>query len=264
MARWLWPVKKLALTLLLSVQLAIVTHGQTSGMQIGVRSGIDNAEKARRDTDPAYAQDDHQRLRRYLLASIKEMKTDEKLLKPVNAQAIAAELNKVLQAQGFRPVARGEKPEIVIIAQYARGMILNPYIDPDKLPITDFRHGLHGPPNLSNTVPATTIVPHDTLVGLEAKTQELNYEKLAIEVSAMKYPPPSDPKKKPELLWQTIMYADDPDHRDLNTIMPKLLASGAPYFDKHIDREHEVKIMTDLPAGHVIVGAPEVVSDTKK
>ena len=59
------------------------------------------------------------------------------------------------------------------------------------------------------------------------------------------------------------MYADDPDNRDLNTIMPKLLASGAPYFDRHIDREREVKIMTDLPTGHVNVGAPEVVPEPK-
>jgi hypothetical protein len=257
-------MKELALAFLLSVQLAIVAQGQTSGMEIGVRSGIDNAEKARRDKDPAYAHNDRQRLRRYLLASIKEMKTDEKLVKPMDARAIANELKKVLQAQGFRAVGPGEKPEIILTVLYGRGMVLNPYLEPDKLPIGDFRRGLRGPPNLSNSIPNTAVLTHDSFVGLEAKTQALNYEKLAIQVSAMKYPPPPDPKQKPELLWQTMMYADDPDHRDLNTVMPKLLASGAPYFDKHIDREREVKISTDLPAGHVNVGAPEVVTEPKK
>jgi hypothetical protein len=257
-------MKKLPLALLLSVQLVLTAHAQMSGMEIGVRSGIDNEEKARRDKDPAYAGDDHQRLRRYLLASIKEVKNDEKLVKPVDARAIAAELNKVLQAQGFRPVARGEKPEIIITVQYSRGMLLNPYLDPDKLSVEDFRHGKRGPANLSNTVPVTTIVTHDTFVGLEAKTQAMNYEKLAIEVSAMKYPPPVDPKQKPQLLWQTIMYTDDPDHRDLNAVMPKLLASGAPYFDKHIDRERELKSYSDLPEGKVNVGTPEVVAEPKK
>ena len=57
--------------MLLLAPFAFVAHGQTSGMEIGVRSGIDSAEKARRDQDPAYARDDHQRLRRYLIASVK-------------------------------------------------------------------------------------------------------------------------------------------------------------------------------------------------
>ena len=257
-------MRKLSLALLLSVRLAISAHAQVNGMEIGVRSGIDNAEKARRDKDPAYARDDHQRQRRYLLASIKQMKTDENLVKPMDAKAIATELKKVLQAQGFRLIGPGEKPEIILTVLYGRGMVLNPFLDPDRLPIGDFRRGMRGPPNLSNSIPNTNVLTHDTFVGLEAKTQALNYEKLAIQVTAMKYPPPPDPKKKPEILWQTLMYADDPDHRDLNTIMPTLLASGAPYFDRHIDREHEVKISTDLPSGHVNVGTPEVVPDAKK
>jgi hypothetical protein len=257
-------MKKLSLACLLSLLSAIVGYGQVNGMEIGVRSGIDNSEKARRDHDRAYGQDDHQRLRVYLLASIKEMKTDEKLVKPIDVNAIATELRKVLQAQGFRAVGRGEKPEIILTVMYGRGMVLNPFIDPDRLPPGDFRRGMRGPPNLSNSVPNTPVLTHDHFVGLEAKTQALNYEKLAIQVSAMKYPPPPDPKKKPELLWQTMMYADDPDHRDLNTIMPKLLASGAPYFDKHLDREGEIKIWTDVPSGHVRVGPTEVVPDAKK
>ena len=254
-------MKKLLLALGLAVQLVASAHAQE--MELGVRSGIDNAEKAHRDKDAAYGADDRQRLRRYLLASIKEVKTDEKLVKPVDARAMAAELNKQLQAQGFHPVGPGEKPEIVITVQYARGMILNPYLDPDRLPIGDFRRGVRGPANLSNTTPLG-MVTHDSFVGLESKTQSLNYEKLAIRVSAMKYPPPTDPKVKPQLLWQTVMYTDDPDHRDLNVVMPKLLASGAPYFDKHIDREKEKLLYTAPPEGHVKVGPTEVVAEPKK
>jgi hypothetical protein len=258
-------MKRILMSLGFVGALAISGHAQTAaGMEIGVRSGIDNTEKARRDQDPAYAEDDHKRLRLYLLASVKEMKTDEKLVKPGNARAIADELRKNLQKQGFRPVGPGEKPEIVLTVLYGRGMVLNPYLDPNSLPIGDFRRGMRGPPNLSNSIPNTNVVTHDSFVGLEAKTQALNYEKLAIQVTAMKYPPPPDPKQKPVILWQTLMYSDDPDHRDLNVIMPQLLASGAPYFDKHIDREHEVKFFTDLPSGHVNVGPVEVVPEAKK
>ena len=238
----------------------IIRAQENSGpLHIGVRSGIDNAEKARRDKDPAYAAEDRQRLRRYFLASIKEMRTGGKLVKPADVKAIAGELGKVLQARGFRAVGPGEKPEIVLMVWYGRSLLLNPYLDPDKLAAGDFRRGQRGPPNLSNSIPNTNVLTHDTLVGLEAKVQAMNYEKLAIQESAIKYPPPSDPKKKPELLWETIMYADDPDHRDFDTILPALLANGAPYFDRHIDREGELKIDTSVPAGHVIVGTPEVV-----
>lgn len=231
-------------------------------MTIGVRSGIDLAEKARREKDSAYAQDDRQHLRRYLLASITEVKNPDKLVKPVNAKAIADELNKVLRTQGFRPIGPREKPEIVITVLYGRGMLLSPYMDPDLYPAEDWRHGQRAPLNLSNSVPVG-LVTHEKFVGLEAANQEVNDEKLAIQVSAMKYPPPSNPKKKPELLWRTIMYADDPAHRDLNLIMPKLLASGAPFFDKHLARENEVKLFTPVPDGHVNVGSPEVVTEKK-
>lgn len=57
----------------------------------------------------------------------------------------------------------------------------------------------------------------------------------------------------------TTMNIDDPDHIDLNAVAAKLLAAGAPYFDKPIAREHDVVINTALPEGHVNVGTPEVV-----
>lgn len=256
-------MRKSSLVAILAAALATSAYAQLSGLEVGVRSGIDVSEKAKRDHDPAYARDESKRLRRYLLASIKEVKTDEKLVRPMDAKAMAQELNKVLQANGFHPVKPGEKPEIIITALYGRGMLINPYVDPDSLPRGDFRHGVRGPQNLSDSIKGTQMVTHDVFVGLEAKTQALNYEKVAIQVSALAYPPPADPKEKPRLLWQSIMYADDADHRDLNLIMPKLLASGAPYFDKPIDREREVKVMTDLPAGHVNVGTPEVVPEKK-
>lgn len=246
------------------VTVGVSAVGLTEHMEIGVRSGIDKAEKKKRDQDASYAQDPSKRLRRYLLASVKEVKTGENLVKPVNARAIAAQLNQVLQQQGFRPVGREEEPEIIVTALYGRGMIINPYIDPDTLPVTDWRKGRRGPSNISDSVPVTPVLDHKSYVGLRDKTAALNYEKLAIQVSAWKYPPPADPKLKPEELWVTTMYADDADHRDLNEISEKLLETAAPYFDKHIDREKEVKVWAPLPEGRVKVGTPEVVPETQK
>lgn len=59
------------------------------------------------------------------------------------------------------------------------------------------------------------------------------------------------------------MYSDDADHRDLNEISATLLEKGAPYFDKPIEREGELKFWTPVPQGHVNVGTPEVVPEKK-
>jgi hypothetical protein len=94
--------------------------------------------------------------------------------------------------------------------------------------------------------------------GFEAKATKASYEKLFILVRAWKYPPPPDPKQKPEVLWVTTMLVDDPDHRDLNVIAKQMLEAGAPYFDREIKGE-EVDVYKPLPEGHVKVGTPEVV-----
>ncbi len=94
------------------------------------------------------------------------------------------------------------------------------------------------------------------------KRQRAEFEKLAIEVRAWKYPPPADPNQDEELLWATTMVVDDPDHRDLNLIAAKMIAAGAPLFDRHLNREDPVSTWENVPDGHVKVGAPEVVPPT--
>ncbi len=243
---------------------AVPAVGLSEDMEIGIRSGIDKTEKAKREKDPNYAQDDSKRLRRYLLLSVKEVQTGEKLVRQTDARQIAEQLNRVLQKQGFHPVGKDEKPEIIVTALYGRGMLINPYIDPDTLPIGDYRRGLRAPQNISDSVPVSPIVDHKSFVGLRDKTAALNYEKVAIQISAWEYPPPPDPKQKLHALWITTVYADDAEHRDLNLVSAKLLESAAPYFDKHLDLESEVKIWAPAPEGHVKVGTPEVVGDEKK
>jgi len=160
-------------------------------------------------------------------------------------------------------VQPGQKPEMVITVKYGRGLLMsNPYLDLDNLRLGENpqKQGQHS--NLSNSDRVGTQM-HDNYVGLEEKRQRGRYDKLIIQVRAWKYPPPPDPKQKTELLWATTMYVDDPQHRDLNTIAAKMLATGARYFDQHIGVEHEVVINTAMPEGHVKVGSPEVLADPK-
>jgi hypothetical protein len=236
------------------------THAEPARLLIGVRSGIDQAEKDKRDHDAQYAADPAKRLRLFLLARVSEEEAGsyEKLLKPVNARVLAEQVTKQLVSQGFRPVGPNQKPELIITVKYGRGQLMsNPYLDLDNLPPTDPRKvGQHS--NLSDS-DRVGVQAHPNYVGLEEKRQRLKYEQLIIQVRAWKYPPPIDPKQKEELLWMTTMYVDDPDHTDLNAVAEKLLAAGAPYFDRHVEREKEAVIDTSLPEGRVNVGTPEVI-----
>jgi hypothetical protein len=237
-----------------------------SEMEIGVRAGIDPVEKTKRDHDPAYAQSVAGHGQVYVLASVKEETTEQKLIKPVNARAIADELKRQLKLQGFRPAGPQEKPDVVLTVKYARGFINNPYINPDLLPgpsptgaAPDMRKFRQQHLGLSDDDPVSGVLPHSSFVGLDAKAAAQDAEKLMIQVRAWKYPPPADPKKRAQLVWMTTMYTGDPDHLDLNLVMPKLLAAGAPHFNQHLDRESPAIINTDIPDGHVNVGTPEVV-----
>lgn len=251
--------------LLISVFSLVTARAQSTSpeLTIDVRSGIDQAEKDKRDHDPVYASDASRRLRRFFLARVSEEKTEEKLIKPVDARYLAREVTRQLEAQGFHAVGPNQKPEIIVTVKYGRGWLMsNPYVDRDNLRPGDPRKT----GQVSNLSDSDRPGPefHYREVGREGKMQVASLEKLIIQVRAWEYPPPADPKKKEKLLWLTNMNIDDPDHIDLNTVAAKMLEAGAPYFDKPIAREHDVMVSTAMPAGHVTVGTPEVVDPGRK
>jgi hypothetical protein len=241
--------------LLIALFLALAARAQqnTGGLDVAVRSGIDQAEKDRRDHDPAYGADSAKRRRLFFLARVQEEKNDERLAQPVDAAALAKELTRQLEAHGFRRVQPGQKPEIIITVKYGRGFLSNPYSD------------LDGDKFITSLSDSDVLVAHHLLTGgrLEERHQWAAQPKLIIQVRAWAYPPPADPKQKIPLLWVTTMHVDDPDHRDLNEIAPQLLATGAAFFDRPIAREREVVINRPLREGQVKVGTPEVVADPK-
>ena len=128
----------------------------------------------------------------------------------------------------------------------------NPYYEEAQA----LQTGVEGMPvqqlNMANSKVMMRLQEH----GAEAKSQKAEFEKLCIRVIAFQYL--ADPKARAKRLWDTIMYVDDPEHRDLNEIAAKMLEAGAPYFDKEI-KEEEVDVIKPLPDGHVNVGTPEVV-----
>lgn len=219
--------------------------------EIGVRSGIDDAEKHHRDNDHEYGDNESRHARIYVLAAARQVASEERLWKDVDAKAMATAVKKQLNLQGFREAGKDEKPELIVTVDYGRGYLSNPYTDSmaDK-----------SINNLSDSDRVEVWPSHRSYHRLEEKRQAAAQEKLVIMIIAYKYPPPANPKKKPVMAWRTIMYVGAPDFRDLNQMYEKMLASGAPYFDRHIERESEVVIDTALPEGHVSIGTPEVVN----
>jgi hypothetical protein len=226
----------------------------TTSLDVGVRSGIDLNEHRKRKHDLNYAQDISRHQNIYLLASVMPHPSIGPLIREVNALAIAAELDRQLQAHGFKPVEPDQKPQIVITVEYGRGWLPNPYTDGD----TGKVHNNLTDSDKFHPWPVREIF---FSIGEEMKRQRADEEKLIIQVRAWRYTP--DPKAEPVMLWMTTMNVDDPDHRDLNEIYKKLLAAGAPHFDQPIDHDHEMVVSDEVPEGHVKVGTPEVVRDLK-
>jgi len=178
-----------------------------------------------------------------------------------------AHLMQVLDRNGFRPVQSGGNPDILLTVQYGRGWLSNPYLGSNQAiegvtsvsATTGSNAGLAALPN--RDLHANARLADEMMPGFQAKAERASYEKLFISVVAWAYP--WEPNASARMLWKTTVVADDPDHRDLNAIAPKLLTAAAPYFDRGM-KEPELEIYSAMPGGHVQVGAPVVVEPAPK
>ncbi len=245
---------------------------QNSGdLDVGVRTQLDRQKKIWEGTHLHRLENAPEHGKIYAIIMIQPTKSKEKLVRPVNAAVIRDELVRQLEAHDYHHVQPNQKPEILISVIYGRSWLPNPYY-PDKIDVDNMGpqdEPFVGDPSDPNAIgPAGIVVDNPNLAArislpsVKYKVTKATYEKLFILIRAFKYPPPADPKQKPEVLWVTTMLVDDPDHRDLNVIAKQMLDAGAPYFDREI-KDEEVDVMTKLPEGHVKVGAPEVVGPAK-
>ena len=175
-----------------------------------------------------------------------------------------------LAANGFRPYAKGQKPDILLTLSYGRGNLRNPYMsDTGDMGVIGGQSGGDlgggaGPTSEGkgegrpyNVVSGDARLLFDEVSPTyRAKLAKSEFEKLFLRVTAWSYP--KSPTDKPKMLWKTIIVADDPDNRDLNAIAAEMLAAGAPLFDKET-KDKEVDLYKPLPEGRVNVGTPEVV-----
>lgn len=230
-------------------------RAQSTDLDVGVRATL--VDKPFGKSGPENAQK-HGKI--YAILSVDMIKSQDKLVKPVDATRLASLAVQQLDAHGFSRVVRGNKPDILITILYGRGWLRNPYLAGAGVETPGAEGSVGGidQPTVTITgIPSQLFKEKET--GFEAKLQRAQYEKLCIRLTAWKYP--TDPKAKPMQLWHTTMIVDDPDHRDLNSIAAEMLAAGAPYFDKEI-KEEEIDVNT-MREGRVNVGLPEVVDPLK-
>ena len=258
--------------------LAVSASAQPADLEVDVRASVQDGTP-HWDKDKKLADGGHGMI--YGILAIKQIDNVERLVQPVNEKRVVSILMDTLDANGFREFVPGEDPEILITASYGRGELSNPYIrdtgevtGAQGVPSPLSHPGAIGqtvgatsplataPMSVDNGAPTQNITGADPrqlfdekTPGYEAKLQKAGYEKLFIRITAWEYP--ADAKAKPKMLWKTIMVVDDPDHRDLNAVVPAMLAAGGPYFDK-VSKDREVEVHKPLLNGQVNVGPLEV------
>lgn len=227
----------------------LLAQQNTGELDVGVRTQVDPDAKFEKKIK---AQMPAPRPRLYAILQVQLRSNDQPLIRPVDPEMIAREIAQQLDAQGFRRTQPKQKPEIVITAEYGRGLLSNPYLNGDQV--------LENPETGMASVTASGLgflqLMRQKTVGYEGKLQKASYEKLYIEVKAWKYP--SSPLEKPRVMWVALMNVDDPDNRDLNAICRDMLAAGGPYFDRVVEGP-EVDVFKPLAEGTVRVGTPTVI-----
>lgn len=195
---------------------------------------------------------DHGRL--YAIVAISELPAEEKLIRPVNENELLRLLRIELTKRGFVEIKPDQQPEIVLTISYGRGFVRNPY--QDDVMVNDSSD----PPVVTIQGAFPTQLIRQKEKDFEEKLQTANFEKLFIRVTAWKFPEKSNDGKKvkPYQYWKTMIVTDDPMHRDLNQFMEKMVAAGAQFFDRKIEKE-EAQIVDTLPEGTVTVGDIKVL-----
>jgi hypothetical protein len=201
-------------------------------VEVGVRSSVDEGWKGMQKKGAI----EHGKV--YLIASLKEAPSEQKLVQPVDEAGLLAQLRRTINAYGFREAAAGDTPDVVLTVLYGRGHLRNPYLA-----------NIDGDVSSDSLAPTPLESLHAASVNprlyekrqwgaYEHKMMQAQKEKLFIRVTAWKFP--GERKEKPAELWKTTMVVDDPDQRDLNQLYPEMLAAGVRFFDQPMKVEEVI------------------------
>lgn len=237
---------------------ALLSRAEVNELRVGVRSNLEGKSMKKPTEEELQQAKAHQSV--YIIAQVKEIKMPDKvtkLVRPVNEAALVTELRKTLAQHGYQEaMVGGPAPEIVLLAYYGRGLLPNDYLGDAAQTAPSGGNG--GGEGVDTFVPSWTQLMNQRTPGYEEKIQRANYEKLVVIIAAVKYP--SKQGERPKRLWKTIMSVDDPDHRDLNSVLGEMLAAGGAYFGRPSEGP-EAEVWKPLPEGHVHLGEAKVLED---
>jgi hypothetical protein len=215
---------------------------------VGVRADVEWQGAHKLTAAEIQAAKEHQRI--YVIAEVKQIASPENMVRPVDARAVAAELKKGLAKGGYREARPDQRPEIFFIVFYGRGWLPNPYAEG----LAPAANGIEFSPDHKHAM-RERLEPN-----FEEKLQRANNEKLFVSVSALKFP--AQAGEKPQRLWKTVMVVDDPDHRDLNAVLPAMFDAGVSFFGQRMEQD-EAEVAKPLPEGRVELGTPTIIEDKK-
>ncbi len=232
----------------------LTTAARAQGVDIGVWTNV--VDKDLQWSHQTAAPEEGGHSKTFAILAVDEVKSAERLVKPVNEEELLRQLYLQLEKNGFHKYAKGTKPDILLTLSYGREELKSPYV----------KHlaakSLTPEGAVMTGTDAVQQIVDEKGFGFEANLQKANFEKLYLRVVAWEYP--KDPKAKAKMLWKTTIVADDPDHRDLNLVAAQMLEMGAPYFDKDLKNDkREISSYQTVSNGHVNVGTPEVVEPKK-
>jgi len=200
--------------------------------------------------------------KKYGILSVQLVDSENDLVTPVDEDALTTLLMRELDAHGFRQVSPGQSPEILLTVHYGRGWLANPYKNTSQthLGMTNIttNQGAISPKQIlsQEVVDFTPLAADVRFTGREAMAQKASYEKLYVRVTAWEFP--REPTPRAHMLWKTTIFTDDPDHQDLNTLLPSMLDAGVHYFGRETEPQG-VEISRPIAEGHVEVGTLRVV-----
>ena len=200
-------------------------------LEIEIRASVDDIWNGIQKSPPK------EHGKRYLIASVTESPSDEKLSSPVDKNAFSQQLRGALETRGYTEIQPGQYPDIVLTILYGRGFLNNPYATVAAA----------GVALQSGSVVVLKSGRNSNSLRFEEKLQSAQNEKLFITVRAWKYP--EQKSEKPKLLWHTTMIVGDPKE-DLNRMGKAMLNAGVGYFDRM--PENEAIIVSDHDT-HVVL-----------
>jgi len=200
--------------------------------------------------------------KKYGILSVQLVDSENDLVTPVDEEALTTLLMRELDAHGFRQVSPGESAEILLTVHYGRGWLANPFKSTSQTHLGMTNVTANQPASSPKVILSQEVVDFTPpaadvkFTGREAMAQKASYEKLYVRVTAWEFP--RDLTARAHMLWKTTIFTDDPDHRDLNALLPSMLAAGVHYFGRATEPQG-VEISRPVPEGHVEVGTPQVV-----